>query len=382
MPSSPAQKETIKEYKRLEALRESGREENPIFLPKSLFDSYEVRSDAGGISALNIQTLGGAEKRAKELMRKYPCVGFGIYSKKHNSLIESYKPTVTGAGTPRVDVDNKKQYTQQATKEAKAAVRFTLYLDGAEYATYDTRAEAAAVGSQEGKGKNVRIKETHENPRLTFHWVSVSSPTVRPFGSTFILRQIRRLRLSNLQVMDLKLFDVTGRRQTYGSVVLAKQWIHNNLLERRKEHYYMGREGGRLGNPVAFNRDTMSAYGTVMNPLPVRIPSLPDWHISVIEQKGLIGFRWARRPVRHHIRCGCVMGASTGHYDVQSIDYRRKCVIAVSAWLRTGTGLRFAAHYSSKGTTCDPVPESNPCVSSPKGSKTNCFEVPAGWDIG
>ena len=60
-------------------------------------------------------------------------------------------------------MDNKKQYTQQATKEAKDAVRFTLYLDGNEYANYATRAEAEAVGRGREKGKS-EVKETHDNP--------------------------------------------------------------------------------------------------------------------------------------------------------------------------------------------------------------------------
>jgi|SRR5579863_1410046 len=137
---------------------------NPLFLPKSLFDSYIVKSDNGEISVDKIQTLPGAERKVRELARKYPCVGFSITSAKHGGTIKHYAASV-GRKAPRVDEDNSRSYTQDARREAKENLRYRLYVDGSEYADYETKAEAERVGRKEaGSGGKWRVKEVQANP--------------------------------------------------------------------------------------------------------------------------------------------------------------------------------------------------------------------------
>ena len=105
-------------------------------------------------------------------------------------------------------------------------------------------------GQRQSVAIAMEAQRTHENPRLTFHWVErkhSNRPTVWEYVHSSSDSPIATIKPSGY---GFEAIDVTGHSQTFGSVVLAKQWIHNNLLERRKEHYHMGREGGRLGNPV------------------------------------------------------------------------------------------------------------------------------------
>lgn len=138
---------------------------NPLFLPKSLFDSYIVKSHGGEITVDRIQTLASAERKVKELGKKYPCVGFDILSAKHGSVIKSYKASV-GKGTPKVETDNSKRYKQEAVEWVKENMKYVLYLDGKEYASYDTKKEAEQAGRKEGG--RVRVKAVVENPVSVF----------------------------------------------------------------------------------------------------------------------------------------------------------------------------------------------------------------------
>lgn len=140
------------------------RRRNPLFLPKSLFDSYIVKSDGNEVSVDKIQTLSGAERKVRELARKYPCVGFSITSAKHGGTIKHYAASV-GNATPKVDEDNSREYKQTQTKEAKANMRFRLYVNGNDFADYETKAEAEKVGRKEaGSGGRWRVKEVQANP--------------------------------------------------------------------------------------------------------------------------------------------------------------------------------------------------------------------------
>jgi hypothetical protein len=140
------------------------RRRNPIFLPKSLFDSYIVKSDGGEVNVDRIQTLKGAEKKVHELAGKYPCVGFSILSAKHGTTIKHYEASV-GRGAPRVDKDNSQAYKREATKEARDAVRFRLFVNGSEYADYETKQEAEKVGKKEaGGGGKWKVKQVAVNP--------------------------------------------------------------------------------------------------------------------------------------------------------------------------------------------------------------------------
>lgn len=142
------------------------RRRNPLFLPKSLFDSYIVKSDGGEITVDKIQTLAGAERKVREVAKKFPCVGFSILSAKHNSVIKHYAAAV-GKGTPKVDEDNIREYKKTATREAKESVKFRLFVDGQEYADYESKSEAEKVGRKEaGSGGSWRVKQVSENPKL------------------------------------------------------------------------------------------------------------------------------------------------------------------------------------------------------------------------
>lgn len=139
---------------------------NPAFLPKSLFDRYIIKSSDGSITADKIQTLGGAERKVKELARKFPCLGWEIRSEKHGSVIKSYQASA-GRGGPKVDVDNSREFKQSATREAKENEKFVLYVDGQEFATYDTKAEAEKAGKKEtGRAGSWRVKRVMRNPRI------------------------------------------------------------------------------------------------------------------------------------------------------------------------------------------------------------------------
>jgi hypothetical protein len=130
--------------------------QNPIFLPK-IFDRYIVRTTDGKLKVDRIQTLGGAEKKAKDLLKKYPCVGVEIVSEKTGTVVKSYKASV-GSGGAKVDRDNTREYA----KEAKTDEKFVLYVDGREFATYDTKKEAEQAGKAEGG--RWRVKKVVGNP--------------------------------------------------------------------------------------------------------------------------------------------------------------------------------------------------------------------------
>jgi hypothetical protein len=129
---------------------------NPAFLPKSLFDRYIVKSSDGKLTVDRIQTIAGAERKVRELAKKYPCVGFDIKSEKHGGVVKSYAPAMGKA--PKVDEDNSKEYA----RKAKASEKFVLYVDGQEFATYDTEREAREAGKVEGG--RVRVKRVAGNP--------------------------------------------------------------------------------------------------------------------------------------------------------------------------------------------------------------------------
>lgn len=131
-------------------------EHNPIFLPK-IFDRYIVKTSDNKITIDHIQTLGGAEKKAKELMKKYPCVGATITSEKTGTVVKSWKASM--GHSPKVEKDNTRAYA----KEAKGEEKFVLYVDGNEFATYDTKREAEKVGKEEGG--RWRVKKVVGNPR-------------------------------------------------------------------------------------------------------------------------------------------------------------------------------------------------------------------------
>lgn len=139
---------------------------NPLFLPKSLFDSYIVKSDGGEITVDKIQTLAGAERKVKDVAKKFPCVGFSVLSAKYGGVIKHYAAAV-GKGTPKVDEDNSREYKKTATREAKESVKFRLYINGQEYADYESKSEAEKVGRKEaGSGGKWRVKQVSENPRM------------------------------------------------------------------------------------------------------------------------------------------------------------------------------------------------------------------------
>lgn len=142
-----------------EAARLRDGKQNPRFLPKSLFDSYTVRSVGGEVSAGPIQTMSGAERKLDALVKQYPCVGFEILSDKFGKAVKTYKPAMGKA--PKVDRDNSREYKSQATEAAKENTKFRLYVDGREYADYDTKKEAERAGKSEGG--RVRVKEVREN---------------------------------------------------------------------------------------------------------------------------------------------------------------------------------------------------------------------------
>lgn len=138
---------------------------NPLFLPKSLFDSYTVKSSGGEVTVEKIQTVAGAERKVRELARKYPCVGFEIRSRKFGSVVKAYAPVMRGSATLKVVTDNTQEYKREATDAAKDEAKFVLYVDGKEFATYDTRKEAEKAGKAEGR--RWKVKEMRENPRTT-----------------------------------------------------------------------------------------------------------------------------------------------------------------------------------------------------------------------
>lgn len=144
------------------AMLGAGATRNPLFLPKSLFDSYTVKSSGGEVTVEKIQTVAGAERKVRELARKYPCVGFEIRSRKFGSVVKAYAPAMRGSAALKVVTDNTREYKREATDAAKDAAKFVLYVDGKEFATYDTRKEAETAGK--GEGGRVRVKSAVENP--------------------------------------------------------------------------------------------------------------------------------------------------------------------------------------------------------------------------
>ena len=154
---------------------------NPGFLPRSLFDRYTVRTMArdGQVSVDNIQTLSGAERKARDLARKYPCVGVEIVSAKHGTVVKSYKPATTPTAAPKVDRDNTRDYRREMEADRKN-VRYVLYVGGQEFATYDTRREAESFARDKRvtDGKATRIKEVAGNPAERFTLSRYKSPTL------------------------------------------------------------------------------------------------------------------------------------------------------------------------------------------------------------
>lgn len=135
--------------------------QNPGFLPKSLFDRYVIRVVGEDYKVDRIQTLAGAEHKLKQVAKKFPCNSIEIVSEKFGTVVKSYRPS-GGAGTPKVDKDNSRDYKVKEKQAVKDDVKFVLYLDGQEYATYDTKKEAEQVGKKEGG--RVRVKEVRGNP--------------------------------------------------------------------------------------------------------------------------------------------------------------------------------------------------------------------------
>lgn len=153
-------------WDKLEVKKERGKISNPLFLPKSLFDSYIVKSSDGTITVDRIQTISGAEKKVKELAKRYPCVGFDIKSSKHGSVIKSYDASV-GHGAPKVITDNTREFKRQAEQEAKDNVKFGLYVDGKWFADYDSKREAEAQGKRvvRADGGRFVVKQSKGNPK-------------------------------------------------------------------------------------------------------------------------------------------------------------------------------------------------------------------------
>jgi hypothetical protein len=141
---------------------------NPLFLPKSLFDSYIIRSTDGSVKVDRIQTIGGAEKKVRALAKRYPCTGWSILSAKHGTTIKKYEPSM-GGGTPRVSEDNSREFKRQAADEARSNVEYRLDVNTSghweEFGTYETRKEAEKEGKREaGKSGSWRVKEVKGNP--------------------------------------------------------------------------------------------------------------------------------------------------------------------------------------------------------------------------
>ncbi len=168
---------------------------NPIFLPK-IFDRYIVKTSDGKITVDRIQTLGGAEKKALELLKKYPCVGASIISEKHGTVVKEYKAAM--GKSPKVETDNTREYA----KEAKADEKFVLYVDGQEFATYDTKKEAEQVGRKEGG--RWRVKRQTANPYKGFAGGTLESGDAA-FYDTFA------------GTIPCKVLSITGRSGNPGS---------------------------------------------------------------------------------------------------------------------------------------------------------------------
>jgi len=142
-------------------------EKNPLFLPKSLFDSYIVKSTDGSITVDRIQTIAGAERKVRELARKYPCVGFNITSAKHGGVVKAYAASVGKA--PKVTQDNTREYKRKAEQEARESVKWNLRIDGKDYADYDSRGEAEREGKRVTKADGGRwsVRQVRGNPSPT-----------------------------------------------------------------------------------------------------------------------------------------------------------------------------------------------------------------------
>jgi hypothetical protein len=214
------------------------RRRNPLFLPKSLFDSYIVKSSDGSITVDRIQTLNGAERKVRELSRKYPCVGFDITSAKHGSVIKSYSASV-GKGAPKVETDNTREYKQEVAEDVKKATKYRLYVGGKEYATYDTRKEAEryARDRKVSEGMSTRIKEVVGNPRKVPSFVLSFPGTIPLFESKSLRGKVTHVSgRDDLPVIPLQWMKIRGgpRRALievpYGRINLYG-WVDEDQLK-------------------------------------------------------------------------------------------------------------------------------------------------------
>lgn len=223
---------------------------NPIFLPKSLFDSYIVKSDGGEVTADRIQTLKGAEKKVSELARKYPCVGFSITSAKHGGVIKHYAAS-TGRSGPKVDKDNSREYKQEATKEAKESIRFRLYVDGNEYADYETKAEAEKVGRKEGGGGKWRVKQVSQNPN--YELMTPDRHGHKSLGvNTRSLIEARKkaISIANELHVDVVIFNSDSGTVVSGSYVRPRQNPVEIFTTRVEAHRFAARTIGATVIPA------------------------------------------------------------------------------------------------------------------------------------